>query len=54
MQKVIIKTNLKNVQKKITTYVESSNYKSDNYNTNDPEKIMPLFEVKYNEIVVNS
>lgn len=54
MQKVIIKTNLKNVQKKISTYVESSKYKSDNYNTNDLEKIMPLFEVKYNEIVINS
>ncbi len=54
MQKVTIKTNSKNVKKKISTYVESSKYKSDNYNTNDPEKITPFFEVKNNEIVVNS
>ena len=37
MQKVTIKTNSKNVRKKISTYVESSNYKSENYKTNDPE-----------------
>ena len=54
MQKVTIKTNSKNVRKKISTYVESSNYKSENYKTNDPEKIMPLFETKDNKIIVNS
>ena len=54
MQKVTIKTNSNNARKNISTYVESSNYKSENYNTNDPEKILPLFEIKNNEIIVNS
>ncbi len=54
MQKVTIQTNSNNVRKNISTYVESSNYKSENYNTNDPEKILPLFEIKNNEIIVNS
>ena len=54
MQKVTIKTNSKNVKKKISTYVESSNYKSENFKTNDPEKIMPFFEIKDNKIIVNS
>ena len=54
MQKVTIQTNSNNVRKNISTYVESSNYKSEKYNTNDPEKILPLFEIKNNEIIVNS
>ena len=43
------KSLLKQIQKmleKISTYVESSNYKSENYKTNDPEKIMPLLRQK--------
>tara|TARA_B100001093_G_scaffold364098_1_gene348911 strand:- start:1514 stop:4174 length:2661 start_codon:yes stop_codon:yes gene_type:complete len=54
MQKATIKTTSTNKRNKISTHVESSNYKLKYYNTNDPEKFSSIFKVKDNEIIVNS
>jgi hypothetical protein len=54
MQKATIKTTSTNKRDKFSTYVESSKYKLEYYNTNDPEKFSSIFKVKDNEIIVNS